>query len=261
MAFLSLRRFLGVDHSVSDDEVRANLRRRITQYCKPCWELKYCPYGPLVEDFPLPDLVLSHTLEHQEYLKACLISGKFGDGKPLDDTRRRYFQHLIDTFNPAECVASNDQLETFMSCRVFGHFCPVYFSGETATETAELRRRTRSIDRATMFRVARRDRHVCRRCGENVPDEEVEFDHIIPFSLGGDSDEDNVELTCHACNQRKKAKLDSKRFAEDPVGRMIAESGRADESEVLRDLEQMLAAHAANTPRRKRRSPKASKSS
>jgi len=21
--------------------------------CKPCWELKYCPYGPLVEFFPL----------------------------------------------------------------------------------------------------------------------------------------------------------------------------------------------------------------
>jgi hypothetical protein len=20
--------------------------------CKPCWELKYCPYGPLVEFFP-----------------------------------------------------------------------------------------------------------------------------------------------------------------------------------------------------------------
>ena len=21
--------------------------------CKPCWELKYCPYGILVEEFPL----------------------------------------------------------------------------------------------------------------------------------------------------------------------------------------------------------------
>ena len=24
-----------------------------TPVCKPCWELKYCPYGPLVEFFPL----------------------------------------------------------------------------------------------------------------------------------------------------------------------------------------------------------------
>lgn len=23
--------------------------------CKPCWELKYCPYGPVVEEFPLGD--------------------------------------------------------------------------------------------------------------------------------------------------------------------------------------------------------------
>lgn len=27
--------------------------------CKPCWELKYCPYGPLVEMFPGPPITRS----------------------------------------------------------------------------------------------------------------------------------------------------------------------------------------------------------
>lgn len=30
-------------------------QRRVKAVCKPCWELKYCPYGPVVEEFPLGD--------------------------------------------------------------------------------------------------------------------------------------------------------------------------------------------------------------
>jgi hypothetical protein len=30
-------------------------KERTKHICKPCWELKYCPYGPLVEDFPLKE--------------------------------------------------------------------------------------------------------------------------------------------------------------------------------------------------------------
>jgi len=29
--------------------------KRIKAVCKPCWELRYCPYGPLVEHFSLPE--------------------------------------------------------------------------------------------------------------------------------------------------------------------------------------------------------------
>ena len=27
----------------------------INAICKPCWELNYCPYGSLVEDFPVTE--------------------------------------------------------------------------------------------------------------------------------------------------------------------------------------------------------------
>lgn len=27
----------------------------IKAVCKPCWEMKYCPYGSLVENFPIGD--------------------------------------------------------------------------------------------------------------------------------------------------------------------------------------------------------------
>jgi hypothetical protein len=44
---------LGFDPRTSDREFRRELNERTKNVCKPCWELRYCPYGPLVEAFPL----------------------------------------------------------------------------------------------------------------------------------------------------------------------------------------------------------------
>jgi hypothetical protein len=126
VAFISLRKFLEIEDHVSDKEVRSNLKSRISQYCKPCWELKYCPYGPIVESYPLPDLTLQSSLNHQSYLRECLKTGNFGSGESLDETRRAYFEMMIAEFDPTKCVEKNDELELFMSCKMSGHFCPVF---------------------------------------------------------------------------------------------------------------------------------------
>lgn len=52
--------------------------------------------------------------------------------------------------------------------------------------------------------VYQRDRGQCRECGASSY---LEFDHMIPFSLGGASTEDNVQLLCRACNLTKGARL------------------------------------------------------
>ncbi|MHB1463599.1 MAG: HNH endonuclease [Thermoleophilia bacterium] len=128
---------------------RINWKVRVKAVCKPCWELKYCPYGPLVEEFPLKE-----------------------DG---DDR----------------------------SCRIFGHDCPVFTMAEPLTETKELRRITRSIPRPVQFRVLKRDNQICRECGKSVQDEDVHFDHIIPWSKGGPTEEHNIRLLCSKCNRKK----------------------------------------------------------
>lgn len=46
-----LKDFMGFTEKHSDQEINKFLREKLKQICKPCWELKYCPYGPLVEDF------------------------------------------------------------------------------------------------------------------------------------------------------------------------------------------------------------------
>src|SRR5688500_2500305 len=88
----AVKRALGHSSSTPDAAVLADWRQRARRVCKPCWELKYCPYGPLVEDFPLPPLTRGEVKEHHSYLRECLNTGRLGNGRPLDAARRRIFE-------------------------------------------------------------------------------------------------------------------------------------------------------------------------
>jgi 5-methylcytosine-specific restriction endonuclease McrA len=90
-----------------------------------------------------------------------------------------------------------------MKCTVFGHICPVVFVAERFTETSEIRRSGRYIQFQVKMRVIRRDNSTCQICGKHLLDGEVEFDHIIPVSKGGSSEENNIRLTCFKCNRDK----------------------------------------------------------
>lgn len=121
-------------------------KTRVKSVCKPCWELKYCPYGSLVEDFPL-------------------------ESEPTEK-----------------------------SCRIFGHNCPVFYTAEPFTETKELRNISRAIPREIQFKVLKRDNQICQICGKNVFDDDIHFDHIIPWSKGGPTELSNIRLLCTDCN-------------------------------------------------------------
>jgi hypothetical protein len=49
-----------------------------------------------------------------------------------------------------------------------------------------------------------RDRGPCRRCGSQT---ELQFDHVIPVSLGGSSQPENLQILCGPSNRRKSAEL------------------------------------------------------
>jgi hypothetical protein len=129
--------------------------KRVKAVCKPCWELKYCPYGPLVEQFPLP----------------------------IEDDPR--------------------------SCRIFGHECPVFSVAEPFTETKQLRNISRRIPRPVQFRVLKRDNQICRKCTQPIADEDINFDHIIPWSKGGPTEESNIQLLCGKCNKEKSNRFEN----------------------------------------------------
>jgi hypothetical protein len=161
----------------------------------------------LVEDFPLLPPLRPDAITHNDYLKSCLASGKTPDGMPLSKERRRYFQVSIKEFDPQNFPDSIPEPILQAGCNVFGHICPAYFCAEPLTETKDQRVHSRAISRGVMLKVIRRDGQVCQMCFENVPDDKVEFDHLIPYSRGGASTVENIRLLCRDCNRKKTDSL------------------------------------------------------
>lgn len=60
------------------------------------------------------------------------------------------------------------------------------------------------IDYDTRLFVWKRDGGACCHCGSKS---DLQYDHIIPCSLGGSGRAANVELLCGTCNNRKKVRL------------------------------------------------------
>lgn len=194
-----IKEALGFDAATPDATVRREWSRRTKSVCKPCWELKYCPYGPLVEQFPLLGVTRKDAIAHNEFLKEQLAS------KAYVGKKQRMFANQVAEFDPNDYPVAHDPQDVEKSCSVFGHICPVFFVNEPFTETRELRRVGRTIPRAVMLRVVRRDNNQCQICGAVLRDDEIEFDHIIPVSRGGPSEEQNLRVACPPCNRHKAA--------------------------------------------------------
>ena len=64
--------------------------------------------------------------------------------------------------------------------------------------------RGRIISQEVKNLVWNRDGGKCRECESN---ENLEFDHIIPFSKGGSNTYRNIQLLCEPCNRKKSAKI------------------------------------------------------
>jgi hypothetical protein len=182
--------------------------------CKPCWELHYCPYGVLVESMPFCDspedkkrhkeIGLTETPNQMyERAKQELTSTRPSDDNELwnnmffvmyADPEKKQF---VQQFNPRD-----------VRCTIFGHTCPVFAHCYlNVTETRARRRVTRSIPHDIMFKVARRDDYRCQKCHNLVPDDQMEFDHIIPHAKGGPTTVANIRLLCRTCNRKKGSSL------------------------------------------------------
>ncbi len=59
---------------------------------------------------------------------------------------------------------------------------------------------SRYISETTKKIVFTRDAGICQCCSSS---ENLEFDHIMPYSCGGSSDVSNIQLLCLKCNRSK----------------------------------------------------------
>jgi hypothetical protein len=108
---------------------------------KPCKLCGYCPYGQLVEEYPLPPMTRAEMVDHNEYMKKALSEGVFDeenkkDGLPL--MTRADAEQEIAEFDPNDYSEEKDEQMEKMSCLVFGHCCPVFYQMELLSEENEV---------------------------------------------------------------------------------------------------------------------------
>ena len=64
--------------------------------------------------------------------------------------------------------------------------------------------RREHIPRDVRYEVFQRDGGHCTQCGAAF---DIQYDHIIPLTMGGSSNAENLQLLCGGCNRRKSATL------------------------------------------------------
>ncbi len=69
----------------------------------------------------------------------------------------------------------------------------------------------RTISNKLKSLVMIRDNSTCQMCGKNVKDDhiKVHIDHIVPYSWGGKTELDNLQVLCSECNEGKKNFVES----------------------------------------------------
>lgn len=92
----SIKECLGYDIDMSDKDFLKDWKHRATRVCKPCWELKYCPYGPFVEQSPLLPPLRGGSQRHNDYFVNCLKTGQLGEFGPLSEKKRANFESLLE---------------------------------------------------------------------------------------------------------------------------------------------------------------------
>ena len=60
---------------------------------------------------------------------------------------------------------------------------------------------SRTIPQDVKIAVAVRDQGLCQHCGTSTGP--MQYDHVIPYSMGGDNSVENIQLLCRRCNRAK----------------------------------------------------------
>lgn len=60
-----------------------------------------------------------------------------------------------------------------------------------------------TVSRRLRFEILKRDGYTCRYCGAKAPDVVLHVDHVVPISLGGGDEPNNLVSSCADCNAGK----------------------------------------------------------
>lgn len=83
--------------------------------------------------------------------------------------------------------------------------CKGYYPYDTEDTTCKCseKKKRRNYSREERKIIYNESNGRCELCGKRLLFEEMTLDHIVPISMGGADDMDNLQASCFACNQFK----------------------------------------------------------
>ena len=79
--------------------------------------------------------------------------------------------------------------------------CAGYYYVDTEKYKSKIKRKSYSDEQRKI--IYNKSNGRCELCGQRLLLENMTLDHIVPLSLGGEDDMENLQATCFACNQFK----------------------------------------------------------
>ncbi len=110
----------------------------IKDFQKPCHICHFCPYGVMVEEYPLQELARQYARDHNMWVK-FVKDDAIGHGHYEKCSKKDKDAHE-DMDNAVRLV------DDPYSCDVFGHDCPVYYLAESITERGMTREQTLKME-------------------------------------------------------------------------------------------------------------------
>lgn len=125
---------------------------------------------------------------------------------PYESPLSKVLEVVPDSYGGLRLQLAKRQGTGYYACQDTLHFVTVLRAllGQYNRHQAVQQAGSRSIPQDVKIAVYYRDGGRCVECGDS---QYLEYDHIIPWSLGGASSVENLQILCRNCNLKKGAKL------------------------------------------------------
>ncbi len=110
--------------------------------------------------------------------------------------------HFNQKFFEMECLDCGHKYLA-NGCDIWLRKCPVCGVKVSKSRTNDANKSTRVISNKLRYKVLKRDNFKCCACGASPakdPSVELHIDHITPWSKGGETTFENLQILCSRCN-------------------------------------------------------------
>lgn len=149
--------------------------------------------GVWVPDYEAAEFYIGDSLDWESFIDKC------NDNITVLDNNKWWLCEFC-SFQYGELSEESRPHQSYIKLLKQHGLYELIGSNEKSTNPHAMRRKVTGDVRQEIYN---RDRGMCVYCNEEVSIEEAHIDHFVPISKGGNSEYNNLVLSCSSCNSKK----------------------------------------------------------